>query len=414
MPELDLVTVTAAGGRDLLAAAERDWLRPVPHCPGWNAADLVGHTGAILGWIAKIIATGERVAGRDRETPPAGPAALDCTLDVLTATPADSPAWTFSSRGERRAGWWRRRLAVELAIHRWDAQHAAGLGGAAPARPLDAAVAAAGIEEFLTEFLPGLLAQPEVGGLTGTLDLHATDGPSQWRVDLDAHAETAARLPLDLGSAVDVAPSALNLVFDVRKRAVGWSDGVYLGGGLNFLRRRLPPCQSSWMPVWPGLTPKLCSWGRSRRLRLSSAKPGKEASPTTWSHSRIASWSLGSRLMTGPKNAVPSGGPKWMIGVPTSLPVSASASSVSARSSPSQLASSRASASATGNPARLSSGSTNSRLPRSSGPSAGTAAESNAWVPIASYRGPTAWRPCSARVRAATRSSRSPAVWPAS
>ena len=200
MPELDLVTVTAADGRDLLASAERDWLRPVPHCPGWNAADLVGHTGAILGWIAKIIATGERVAGRDRETPPAGRAALaswysarlDCTLDVLTATPADSPAWTFSSRGERRAGWWRRRLAVELAIHRWDAQHAAGLGSAAPARPLDAAVAAAGIEEFLTEFLPGLLAQPEVGGLTGTLHLHATDGPSQWRVDLDAHAEAAA------------------------------------------------------------------------------------------------------------------------------------------------------------------------------------------------------------------------------
>ena len=75
---------------------------------------------------------------------------------------------------------------MELAIHRWDAQHAAGLGGAAPARPLDAAVAAAGIEEFLTEFLteflPGLLAQPEVGGLTGTLHLHATDGPSQWWV----------------------------------------------------------------------------------------------------------------------------------------------------------------------------------------------------------------------------------------
>jgi hypothetical protein len=64
---------------------------------------------------------------------------------------------------------------VELAIHRWDAQHAAGLGGAAPARPLDAAVVAADIEKCLTEFLPGLLAQPEVGGLTGTLHLLATD-----------------------------------------------------------------------------------------------------------------------------------------------------------------------------------------------------------------------------------------------
>ena len=85
MPELDLATVTAADGRDLLAAAETDWLRPVPHCPGWNAADLVGHMGAILSWIARIIATGERVSRRDRETPPAGPARW---------RPGIRPAWT--------------------------------------------------------------------------------------------------------------------------------------------------------------------------------------------------------------------------------------------------------------------------------------------------------------------------------
>ena len=35
-------------------------------------------------------------------------------------------------------------------------------------------------------------------------------------------------------------------------------------------------------------------------------------------------------------------------------------------------------------------------------------------VPIAEYSGPTASLPCSARVRAATRSSRRPAVCPAS
>jgi hypothetical protein len=81
---------------------------------------------------------------------------------------------------------------VELAIHRWDAQHDASLGGAEPPQPLDAQVAAAGIEEFLTEFLPGLLAPPEAGAVTGTLHLHATDGPSQWWVDLDARADAAA------------------------------------------------------------------------------------------------------------------------------------------------------------------------------------------------------------------------------
>jgi uncharacterized protein (TIGR03083 family) len=193
MPELDLTTVTATDGRDLLTAAETDWSRPVPHCPEWDAAGLVGHMGAILAWMDTIVTTGERVARRDRETPPDGHAALaswysghlDRTIAVLTTTPADSPAWTFSSLGEQRAGWWRRRLAVELAIHRWDAQHAVG-PAAVPPRPVDGDVAVAGIGEFLTEFLPGLLAQPDVTGLAGTLRLSATDGPDAWHVDLGA------------------------------------------------------------------------------------------------------------------------------------------------------------------------------------------------------------------------------------
>ena len=35
------------------------------------------------------------------------------------------------------------------------------------------------------------------------------------------------------------------------------------------------------MPEAVGSTPKIASWGRSGRLRLSSAKPGKLANPST-------------------------------------------------------------------------------------------------------------------------------------
>ena len=127
---------------------------------------------------------------------------------------------------------------------------------------------------------------------------------------------------------------------------------------------RLPACQSSSVPAVPGSTPKLRSCGRSRRLRLSSAKPGKPARAVTWSQSRTASSGPGSLLITGPKNAAPSGGLKWMIGVPTSRPVSDSASSPSARISSSHRVSSRASARPAGRPAAASSGSTKARLPR--------------------------------------------------
>jgi uncharacterized protein (TIGR03083 family) len=200
MPELDLLTTTAADGRDLLVAAEADWSRSIPHCPNWDAAELVGHVGGILAWMATIVTTGERVSRRDRETSPADrgelagwyAAHLDRTLHILTTTDPESSTWTFSSRGDSRVGWWRRRLAVELAIHRWDAQHAATLDGGPAPSPLDGELAAAGIEEFLTEFLPGLLACDGVEGLAGTLHLHATDGPSEWWIDLDTRADAVA------------------------------------------------------------------------------------------------------------------------------------------------------------------------------------------------------------------------------
>ena len=198
--EPDLLMVAAADGRDLLAVARSDWSRPVQDCLGWNAADLTGHMGAILGWIAKIVTSGQAVPRRDRETPPADrdtlaawyEAHLDRTLTILTATPPESWTWTFSSRGDQRVSWWRRRLAVELAIHRWDAQRAASLGTRSLPMPLDGHVAAAGIEEFLTEFLPGLLSQPDIVGLTGSLHLHATDGASEWWIDLDERAGVVA------------------------------------------------------------------------------------------------------------------------------------------------------------------------------------------------------------------------------
>ena len=113
-------------------------------------------------------------------------ASLDRALDVLGSADPGSGTWTFSSTGDRRVAWWNRRLAVEVAIHRWDAQDAVAADGGPSPDPLDGDVAAAGIEEFMTEFLPGLLAQESTGELSGTLHLHATDGPTEWWIDLEA------------------------------------------------------------------------------------------------------------------------------------------------------------------------------------------------------------------------------------
>jgi hypothetical protein len=113
-------------------------------------------------------------------------ASLDRTLDVLGSAGPGSRTWTFSSTGDRRVGWWDRRLAVEVIIHRWDAGDAVAADGGPSPDPPDGDVAAAGIEEFMIEFLPGLLAQEITRELSGTLHLHTTDGPTEWWIDLEA------------------------------------------------------------------------------------------------------------------------------------------------------------------------------------------------------------------------------------
>jgi uncharacterized protein (TIGR03083 family) len=177
----------------LLAIAGTNWQRPVPHCPAWDSAELVRHTGGILSWMSAVVESKQRVSRRALDPPPENSvdlagwylAALGRTLDVLGSANPDSETWTFSSTGDNRVRWWCRRLAVEVAIHRFDIEHAAALEDGPPPAPVDGDVAAAGIEEFVIEFLPGLLNQVGIDTLTGTVHVHATDGPTEWWIDLN-------------------------------------------------------------------------------------------------------------------------------------------------------------------------------------------------------------------------------------
>ena len=188
------LSAAEADAGSLLATAEADWARLVPHCPEWDAAGLVRHTGGIFVWMATIVASGDRVSRRLLDPAPEDTAdlaawygqSLERVLRVLGSSDPDGPTWTFSTIGDDRVRWWCRRLAVEVAIHRWDVQHAAATSDGPGPEPVDGEVAAAGIEEFAIEFLPALLAQDGFENLAGTLHLHATDGPAEWWIDLDA------------------------------------------------------------------------------------------------------------------------------------------------------------------------------------------------------------------------------------
>jgi uncharacterized protein (TIGR03083 family) len=174
----DQLSSLRADTEALLVAARDELDRPVPACPGWTCERLVGHLGRVQRSTAVWVTTGERP---EVERPPAGDAVLDWTRDgvdelVTALATIDSTApvdtgWT----GTQPAEFWSRRMAVEAALHRHDAESAVG----DPA-PIATPVAIDGIDEMFEVVLPqqGVDA---LGASGTTLHLHATDP------DIDQH-----------------------------------------------------------------------------------------------------------------------------------------------------------------------------------------------------------------------------------
>lgn len=126
---------------------------PVPPCPGWTMRDLALHQGEVHRWAMRCIAA-------DAYTEQPDPVIADEDLvewmteglgllvDVLRSADSQAPIWTFGPK-PRTMAFWSRRMAQELAVHLWDAETAAG----APQR-IDAALAADGVDEVFTVFIP--------------------------------------------------------------------------------------------------------------------------------------------------------------------------------------------------------------------------------------------------------------------
>lgn len=181
------LSALAADSQAVADLAENRLDRPVPSCPDWTVADLIAHLGGVYSWVWLVVrADGDKPdKGRDH-----GPDDRNGLVDwfreeraaaisVLESKEPGEPAWSFV--GPRDVGWWRRRQALETAVHLHDVESAAGLPKA-----IDPELAADGIDEYLTEFLPGYLRRNAVEGLEGTFHMHCTDTDGEWVVDFSA------------------------------------------------------------------------------------------------------------------------------------------------------------------------------------------------------------------------------------
>nr|WP_242384297.1 maleylpyruvate isomerase N-terminal domain-containing protein [Thermobispora bispora] len=125
-------------GRRLAEAAKEAGLgAPVPTCPGWLIRDLLRHTGGVHRWATAFVSTGRAEPyGPDERrgffTAPPDDGLLDWYLEshaelvrTLKDADPDLECWAFLPAPSPLA-FWARRQAHETAIHRVDAELAAG------------------------------------------------------------------------------------------------------------------------------------------------------------------------------------------------------------------------------------------------------------------------------------------------
>jgi uncharacterized protein (TIGR03083 family) len=179
----------------------------IPSCPEWSMRELVGHMSSVHGWVANILETRlqERVHLRQVDELEGDFDAiageyesnLARLLAALDATSDDESVWNWRDRRPAPAAFWFRRMAQETVMHRLDAE----LGANEPT-PIDPALAADGIDEFLG-LLQRFIGREPVEGLEGSIAFVTSDAPGEWRLNLapdrldfvDTEVEASVRGP---------------------------------------------------------------------------------------------------------------------------------------------------------------------------------------------------------------------------
>ncbi|MEV5013068.1 maleylpyruvate isomerase family mycothiol-dependent enzyme [Streptomyces sp. NPDC053780] len=180
LPYLKLLSQESAA---FSACLGQDLSAPVPHCGDWTLRDLAEHMGQGNRWATAAV-TEKR---GDYEAPPAPQADeevrgwFDASADELLAVLDTDPAieaWTIYP--PHTVGFWQRRRAHEMVIHRWDAQNALG-----PALPLDPQFAADGVAEVFDTMAPRQVKLGRSEPPRHALRLRATDTGHSWTYGLD-------------------------------------------------------------------------------------------------------------------------------------------------------------------------------------------------------------------------------------
>ncbi len=169
--------ILRAEGTLLADAIGEDLTLPVPSCPGWTIADVLRHLGLSVLWLSQLfdeksleppVPLDPDIAPLDGELVFWLGAGISELLHSMGGIDASDAAW--ASVGGQGAGFWARRVAMDLTIHRWDVQSVLG-----SPLPVHTVVAVDGIEEYFTTLIPTLGPIVRTDPQGGKALFHATD-----------------------------------------------------------------------------------------------------------------------------------------------------------------------------------------------------------------------------------------------
>lgn len=175
------LAVIEAESRLFVAALGDDLDLVVDSCPEWNLAELTLHLGQVLGGVEEVVRTRASAPGPAYEDQPDDEAQLVPWFEAIAARlvetlrSAHPTARVWSWWRDKTPRFWLRRMALEITVHRWDAQATTG-----EPTPIDEDIAADGIDEMLTVHLFDDPGAPWPDGPTLGFVV-ATAGPA-WRV----------------------------------------------------------------------------------------------------------------------------------------------------------------------------------------------------------------------------------------
>jgi uncharacterized protein (TIGR03083 family) len=195
-----------------LAAGLGDLTARVPSCPEWTLADLVHHLTDVQWFWTRIVAgpllDGDDVGDRPERVPDDRLVARfrEGADDLAGSIERSDPTTRVYSwaDGEQDVAWVARRQAHEAAIHRWDAESAAGTP-----QPVDPALALDGVDEWIRWMVDPSELEP-VGPLS--LRLLATDLDAERILDVQADGTFAAERGGRPDGSIEATASELDLL----------------------------------------------------------------------------------------------------------------------------------------------------------------------------------------------------------